>query len=96
MVFPVVQELDNAWITVKKLFSSVHESSLRVQSTSPVYESSLRNTLGPTINVFSMHRINVFSFSYLLALTTNIFRMVTLDLFSVILHRSTFLNVQEK
>ena len=83
MVFPVVQELDNTWITVKKLFSSVHESSLR-------------NTLGPTINVFSMHSINVFSFSYLLALTTNIFHMATLDLFSVILHRLTFLNVQEK
>ena len=83
MVFPVVQEVDNAWITVKKLFSSVHESSLR-------------NTLRPTINVFSKHSINVFSFSYLLALTTNIFHMVTLDLFSVILHLSTFSNVQEK
>ena len=63
---------------------------------SPVCESNLRNTVDPTINVFSMHSINVFSFSYLLALTTNIFHMATLDLFSVILHRLTFLNVQEK
>ena len=38
MVSPALHKLDNAWITVEKLFPA--------QSTNPVYESSPQNTLG--------------------------------------------------
>ena len=39
VVYPVLQEMDNAWIIVQNLFPA--------QSASPVRESSPRNTLRP-------------------------------------------------